>query len=655
MELEEITTKRIAENIKKHFGEKAQDVIENLEIEKLIQVPGLGRKTAMAILKKAYEQKTGERFSEILSENAIERMERIISLFSEFPRTRIGKNRFLIYSPTNKRELIEKGLRNCDKALKIYDKIGEESLEELLRLLSKFKGLSPLRKRYFYDRVIVVEEERHSKLCENEFCDTLVLHDPSEIPSLRQYPLVFYVYSKSSRFYDGILKYSDYEIKLEDFRIEDVVPELEVEKFTSNLETIGIMKSIFDLSEPDEILDDLLEKILRFEKELTFPESEKIEEGISEVERELQKIFDEKMEKAKIKIDGVEILKLISKVSDLQTLRDNLPREIEIIYKEMIDYGNRKIEELLGFSMEIFREELSYPIEADPEKIERVEEMLRKKAAKKRYLASKNLKNLPEIWEHLLRREREIYELDFLLAIARIIKRYEMTPPKFIENGLSFKNGRNLYLENPKEVSYKLGETPHDFTSDERITILTGANSGGKTTLLETILDMQILSQMGFYVPSEEFLTTIFDKITYLTKPKAQSAGAFESTLKRLVPLALLKEKQLLLIDELEAITEPGSAAKIIASFLRVLKESENTFCVLVTHLGEEIAKLVDLRCDGIEAEGLDENLELIVKRQPIFGKIGKSTPELIVEKLWRLKKGREKEIYEEMRRGLEG
>ncbi|RLF97643.1 endonuclease MutS2, partial [Thermococci archaeon] len=53
-----------------------------------------------------------------------------------------------------------------------------------------------------------------------------------------------------------------------------------------------------------------------------------------------------------------------------------------------------------------------------------------------------------------------------------------------------------------------------------------------------------------------------------------------------------------------------------------------------------------DVRCDGIEASGLDENLNLIVDRQPVFYKIGKSTPELIVEKLYKKSENTERKLF---------
>ena len=61
----------------------------------------------------------------------------------------------------------------------------------------------------------------------------------------------------------------------------------------------------------------------------------------------------------------------------------------------------------------------------------------------------------------------------------------------------------------------------------------------------------------------------------------------------------------------------------------------------------------VPIRIDGIEARGLDENLDLIVDRTPRFGKVARSTPELIVERLSKLTKGPKKAIYEKILENL--
>ena len=102
--------------------------------------------------------------------------------------------------------------------------------------------------------------------------------------------------------------------------------------------------------------------------------------------------------------------------------------------------------------------------------------------------------------------------------------------------------------------------------------------------------------------------------------------------------MAEKSEKSLILADELESVTEPGAAAIVLSAFIEWFAPRKDILLVMVTHLGEELMEVVKgkARIDGIEASGLDENLNLIVSRNPVLGKPAKSTPELIVEKLSR-------------------
>ena len=60
--------------------------------------------------------------------------------------------------------------------------------------------------------------------------------------------------------------------------------------------------------------------------------------------------------------------------------------------------------------------------------------------------------------------------------------------------------------EGIQRVDYKLNE-------EENIALLTGANSGGKTTLLETISQIAILGQMGLPVPAKSAKIKLLDEI----------------------------------------------------------------------------------------------------------------------------------------------
>ena len=72
---------------------------------------------------------------------------------------------------------------------------------------------------------------------------------------------------------------------------------------------------------------------------------------------------------------------------------------------------------------------------------------------------------------------------------------------------------------------------------------------------------------------------------------------------------------------------------------------------VLVTHIGDRIQSRsgANLRIDGIEARGLDENLELIVDRTPKRDLLARSTPELIVRRLAARSQGPASELFNQL------
>jgi dsDNA-specific endonuclease/ATPase MutS2 len=131
-----------------------------------------------------------------------------------------------------------------------------------------------------------------------------------------------------------------------------------------------------------------------------------------------------------------------------------------------------------------------------------------------------------------------------------------------------------------------------------------------------------------------------------------QSAGALEQTLVELADVVSDPTPKLILADELEAITEPGAGARIIAGMLLAARSQPDTCMMLVTHLAPAIIKASqcdDFRVDGIEASGLDADLELVVDRTPKRNHLARSTPELIVKRLVERSSGHAKELFGEI------
>lgn len=232
------------------------------------------------------------------------------------------------------------------------------------------------------------------------------------------------------------------------------------------------------------------------------------------------------------------------------------------------------------------------------------------------------LKNIPIILKEI---EKLILYFDFVSGISRFIDE-EMKFPE-ISEVIKLENIKNYLIENPEPISFSLSK-------DYKCSILTGANSGGKTTLIEHILQINSLVQLGLPVYGNVNFP-LFEEIYYFAKNKGSaSKGAFETLLTQMSKIKP-GNKTLILADEIEAVTEPGVAGKIITATAEYYLE-KNCFLIIATHLGYEIEKILPkfARIDGIEAKGLTENFDLIVDHNPVLGRLAHSTPELIVEKM---------------------
>ena len=236
-------------------------------------------------------------------------------------------------------------------------------------------------------------------------------------------------------------------------------------------------------------------------------------------------------------------------------------------------------------------------------------------------------------------------DIAFALSLGRFAAAHDLREPTLVDEAvLAVSNARNLFLSGEVQpVTYAIGT--HDLgesggtgaaapPSGDRVAVLTGANSGGKTTLLETLCQVTLLADMGLPVPAERATVGRFDTVVFHRRHASFNAGVLESTLKSIVPPLSDDDRTLMLVDEFEAITEPGRAADLLNGLVE-LTVSRDALGVYVTHLADDLSPLPEAaRVDGIFAQGLTPDLELEVDYQPRFGTIGKSTPEFIVSRL---------------------
>ncbi len=334
-----------------------------------------------------------------------------------------------------------------------------------------------------------------------------------------------------------------------------------------------------------------------------------------------------------VTIEGADLLSLVERGAGVDSL---LSRELAGEFEAAVEQAREHLVDALALedaeaemARRAFPDDPTFPVEADDGAVGRLRDELtaardRRAARLKRELASE----LAAMREPARELVEDALELDVELAVARFARDFDCTLPEFAGEGFSIEGGRSPLLSEPFEdvepVDYRV----------EGVALLSGVNSGGKTSTLDLVATVVILAQMGLPVPAERARVERVERLFYHAKTQGTlDAGAFESTVREFAQVAE-EGRGLVLVDELESITEPGASARIIAGILEALSENEAT-AVFVSHLAAEIREecAFPVTVDGIEAVGLEDG-ELRVNRSPVKDHLARSTPELIVEKL---------------------
>ena len=416
----------------------------------------------------------------------------------------------------------------------------------------------------------------------------------------------------------------------------DIVQVVDCEDFSRALESLP--QSVF-LDSIDEIyLERYLTILSGWKSNLEILEkidNEEIKKEISELnnltkfldDKHFEKLTREQVDKKLVEINDIissEMKKMTVSGDSLFSMlsKGNIPKEMQDLIENTISKS--------GIPEHLFQ--VKVPVEIDEAELEK---LLKKQDSEEFTSIAEEVKKYSEQLRKVPERLDKISELmiyyDFTAGISKFTNNFNEFPE--ISEELFFDNAKNVFLEGEVQpISFHLNDK-------HKCSILTGANSGGKTTLIEHVLQLITLFQLGFPVDGKVNMP-FFTDIYYFAKNKgASNKGAFENLLTQ---MASIKpgQKTLILADEIESVTEPGVAGKIIAATSEYFIK-QSCFLIVATHLGQEIQKFLPDYCriDGIEAKGLDEKFELIVDHNPVLGKLANSTPELIVEKLASSKK----------------
>ena len=441
--------------------------------------------------------------------------------------------------------------------------------------------------------------------------------------------------------------------------IDMILPEKCVGWFEHNRESLELLSSLPKgkgfLSHFDEIRMPQLQGLLdEMANEADADEIADVRDKLWPTAKELEKRIhdevDQAMQNVKLDLSGSDMLEALA---DAASLQRRLAQQTSDAIEQAIESATDEIASLLTrvgvrCPRTIFKSE--WPTKVDRTTLDgidsQLEELWKTTQSDRLISLARRLAPLKSKCEKSL---RKLVELDQWLTIGRWAKSVDAIMPEMCDHGIAIKAGRHLLIDGtPDPVDYGLG-TCANSDDQQSIALLTGANSGGKTTMLELLAHCTILAHMGLPVPAKSAKVGRIESLHVLAKAGGtQSAGALEQTLLQLAEVVSNDNSKLILADELEAITEPGAGARIIAGMLEAAESHPRTCMLLVTHLAPAIIEAAGkkLRTDGIEARGLDENLELIVDRTPRRNHLARSTPELIVRRLVERSNGDAREVF---------
>ena len=648
---------RLMKRLDDHFGGRHELIrtLESGDVSRIAEVEGISVKRALALAR----EYNGAEATFLATHEAEKLHGQLIALMQRFASNPASSSRMQMLMPLHQ---IDERRERCRQMMSFAN----EDNEAFVHLRTLFKNLSYTRRpTQRYERVIVSQHEHP------EWDSYVRILTPSAQESWKDYTVFKTVTWIGKNGPDELPP--GWLVLPESGRSDVMIPEYTLDWFTNNRKTLKVLLDLIQWrDEGQETLHPALEAIFQETNGLEqlasvfamigdagdVEEMEKIRDGLwstaKKLEENLNQQITAEMESVTLDLSGSDMLEALA---DAATFQRKLASATEDVMNEILERGRTEFSSYLeagGLQAPFDLYSSNWPVKLNRGALDKINDELERRINDGRNehllrLATK-LADLKPLCETAIQR---LIEHDMWYSITSWAIHYNATLPELVDHGIWFEQGHHLFIEGDVQpVSYGLGRAAPK-GDQQSIALLTGANSGGKTTLLELVAHIAILAHMGLPVPAQHAEVGRVDALHVLAKSGGtQSAGALETTLVDLANVVSNAQPKLILADELEAITEPGAGARIIAGMLRAAQQQSNSSMVLVTHLAPAILDAYgndDLRIDGIEAKGLDEHLELIVDRTPKRNCLARSTPELIVRRLVERSSGDAKDVFRDI------
>ncbi|MDO5016378.1 MAG: hypothetical protein Q4E09_05180 [Eubacteriales bacterium] len=210
--------------------------------------------------------------------------------------------------------------------------------------------------------------------------------------------------------------------------------------------------------------------------------------------------------------------------------------------------------------------------------------------------------------------------LDFRLARVKLGERWSSPCPRFLPNGGGVK------LEGAKEpwIARKLAAqghafTPQDIRMEAGATVITGANMGGKSVALRSILLQLLLVHLGYYPNCSYLELEVFDFFAFTTDNSGDgslglSSFGMEAAQMRDQLRLIRHYKGFVVLDEPARGTNPQEARAIVTGLCQIYTGT-NSFLLLATHYRISPAK--GIRFYQIRGLAATDSAEAAAQAQP--------------------------------------
>lgn len=187
--------------------------------------------------------------------------------------------------------------------------------------------------------------------------------------------------------------------------------------------------------------------------------------------------------------------------------------------------------------------------------------------------------------------------LDLALARAIYSIKHDLTKPEIVdEHVVEFKDGRNLQVE---DIIKSKGKEycPVSISLKDGVTLITGANMGGKTISLKLAGQIPILAQYGFFVPAAYAKVGLSNYMQILigdSQSVERGLSSFGSEMEELKEiLDRGQDRSLILVDEIASGTNPTEGTALTKSLVDYL--IKKPYISLITTHFESVTEHEDI------------------------------------------------------------